>query len=310
MIRISAIAPSITICSASRVNETSSPEPSATRAPSVSSAVWPWAATSTSMPLSSSQRCSSPSSRFASSTTPGTASVNAAAWSPIGSASTATRRADDHDQREEDGQHGQAAREPRPLLEQRDERVQQQRQQRGDDEDERDRAGRPQQRVAAEDRQRQRDRLDPPWHHHRHSPPLRRLLACLHRLRLCAVGWRSSSVPRLHAILFVGDVVGSAGRRVAQAMLGPLREELAADFVVVNGENAVGRHRHHAEARRRALPRRRRRDHARQPHVPAPRDLAVPRAAPRDRPARQLPARPSLAAAPRPWSAAASRSAS
>jgi metallophosphoesterase (TIGR00282 family) len=44
----------------------------------------------------------------------------------------------------------------------------------------------------------------------------------------------------LHAILFVGDVVGSSGRRVAQAMLGPLREELGADFVVVNGENAAG----------------------------------------------------------------------
>ena len=44
----------------------------------------------------------------------------------------------------------------------------------------------------------------------------------------------------MHAILFVGDVVGSSGRRVAQAMLGPLREELGADFVVVNGENAAG----------------------------------------------------------------------
>jgi metallophosphoesterase (TIGR00282 family) len=44
----------------------------------------------------------------------------------------------------------------------------------------------------------------------------------------------------LHAILFVGDVVGFSGRRVAQAMLGPLREELGADFIVVNGENAAG----------------------------------------------------------------------
>ncbi len=41
-------------------------------------------------------------------------------------------------------------------------------------------------------------------------------------------------------ILFVGDVVGSAGRRVARTMLGPLRDELGADFVVVNGENAAG----------------------------------------------------------------------
>jgi metallophosphoesterase (TIGR00282 family) len=44
----------------------------------------------------------------------------------------------------------------------------------------------------------------------------------------------------LTAILFVGDVVGSAGRRTVRTMLGPLRDELGADFVVVNGENAAG----------------------------------------------------------------------
>jgi metallophosphoesterase (TIGR00282 family) len=44
----------------------------------------------------------------------------------------------------------------------------------------------------------------------------------------------------LTAILFVGDVVGSAGRRVVRSMLGDLRTELGADFVVVNGENAAG----------------------------------------------------------------------
>jgi 2',3'-cyclic-nucleotide 2'-phosphodiesterase len=44
----------------------------------------------------------------------------------------------------------------------------------------------------------------------------------------------------LTAILFVGDVVGSAGRRVVRTMLGDLRDELGADFVVVNGENASG----------------------------------------------------------------------
>jgi 2',3'-cyclic-nucleotide 2'-phosphodiesterase len=41
-------------------------------------------------------------------------------------------------------------------------------------------------------------------------------------------------------ILFVGDVVASAGRRTARALLPVLRSELAADFVVVNGENAAG----------------------------------------------------------------------
>jgi metallophosphoesterase (TIGR00282 family) len=44
----------------------------------------------------------------------------------------------------------------------------------------------------------------------------------------------------LTTILFVGDVVGSAGRRAARTMLGSLRAELGADFVVVNGENAAG----------------------------------------------------------------------
>ena len=42
------------------------------------------------------------------------------------------------------------------------------------------------------------------------------------------------------AILFVGDVVGSTGRRVVRAMLPELRTELGADFVVLNGENASG----------------------------------------------------------------------
>ena len=42
------------------------------------------------------------------------------------------------------------------------------------------------------------------------------------------------------AILFVGDVVGSTGRRVIRSMLGDLRDEFGADFVVVNGENAAG----------------------------------------------------------------------
>ena len=41
-------------------------------------------------------------------------------------------------------------------------------------------------------------------------------------------------------ILFVGDVVASAGRRALQRLLPGLREELAVDFVVVNGENAAG----------------------------------------------------------------------
>ena len=45
---------------------------------------------------------------------------------------------------------------------------------------------------------------------------------------------------RVAAILFVGDIVASAGRRALRELLPGLREEHALDFVVVNGENASG----------------------------------------------------------------------
>src|SRR5262245_11295255 len=41
-------------------------------------------------------------------------------------------------------------------------------------------------------------------------------------------------------ILFVGDVVGSPGRRILKSALPRLRGEIAPDLVVVNGENAAG----------------------------------------------------------------------
>jgi len=41
-------------------------------------------------------------------------------------------------------------------------------------------------------------------------------------------------------ILFVGDVVGGAGRRTLLSLLPALREQHAPHFVVVNGENAAG----------------------------------------------------------------------
>src|SRR3954447_5033866 len=50
----------------------------------------------------------------------------------------------------------------------------------------------------------------------------------------------AASFPRMSAILFVGDIVASAGRRTLKALLPGLREELGLDFVVVNGENAAG----------------------------------------------------------------------
>ena len=42
------------------------------------------------------------------------------------------------------------------------------------------------------------------------------------------------------AILFVGDIVASAGRRTLRELLPGLREEHGLDFVVANGENAAG----------------------------------------------------------------------
>jgi metallophosphoesterase (TIGR00282 family) len=41
-------------------------------------------------------------------------------------------------------------------------------------------------------------------------------------------------------LLFVGDVVGSPGRRALEQLLPKLRERHEPDFVVVNGENAAG----------------------------------------------------------------------
>src|SRR5919202_2263073 len=42
------------------------------------------------------------------------------------------------------------------------------------------------------------------------------------------------------SILFIGDVVGRAGRRAVRGLLPVLREELRPQFVVANGENAAG----------------------------------------------------------------------
>ncbi len=40
-------------------------------------------------------------------------------------------------------------------------------------------------------------------------------------------------------ILFVADVFGAPGRRAVETRLPSLREELGADFCIVNGENAA-----------------------------------------------------------------------
>src|ERR1700733_5698697 len=48
------------------------------------------------------------------------------------------------------------------------------------------------------------------------------------------------SLPMATNILFVGDVVGGLGKRTLLGLLPSLREGLALDFVVVNGENIAG----------------------------------------------------------------------
>ncbi|MDA7657883.1 YmdB family metallophosphoesterase, partial [Verrucomicrobia bacterium] len=41
-------------------------------------------------------------------------------------------------------------------------------------------------------------------------------------------------------ILFIGDIVGSSGRRVLRELLPLLRLQFSADLVIANGENAAG----------------------------------------------------------------------
>lgn len=50
---------------------------------------------------------------------------------------------------------------------------------------------------------------------------------------------RSVSTKRMR-ILFLGDVVGSPGRKAVIDHLAELREDLRVDFVIINGENAAG----------------------------------------------------------------------
>jgi len=147
--------------------------------------------------------------------------------------------------------HRGAARQPRPP-QQHDDRVQQQRDQPGDDEEQDDAAGGVEDAVKTEDRERQQHHLHPARDDHRlaarrrggggagggPSPLPRSADACpapSAEYALLGDSFRAST-----AILFIGDVVGRAGRRTVRELLPRLREELAPDFVVANGENAAG----------------------------------------------------------------------
>lgn len=52
--------------------------------------------------------------------------------------------------------------------------------------------------------------------------------------------WAAFDTFRQMKILFIGDIVGSSGRRVLRELLPLLRIEYSADLVIANGENAAG----------------------------------------------------------------------
>ena len=326
-IRISAIDVSARRSSASRVNATSSPEPSAMRSPSESTAVWPGVETWTSTPLRSSQSWRSASDSLA--LVDDVRHLVAERRHLIGDRVGEQYADAGHGQQQDqvDGGHGRPAREVRPP-QQCHERVEQERDQPGDDEHQQHRPGGARERPGAEQRERQHDELDPARDHHRRDVRgrlgdrrrqrdrclLDRLGRAVLVLRSLFFGVRfggahvsqyappggrtnpgASTVQRVAAILFVGDIVASAGRRTLRELLPGMREELGARLRGRQRRERGRRHRHHAQARGRAVRRRRRRDHARQPHLPPPRGLALPRRAEVHPAARQLPEAPARA---------------
>ncbi len=50
----------------------------------------------------------------------------------------------------------------------------------------------------------------------------------------------AAATPDLLRLLFLGDVVGDPGRRAVAALLPDWKQELQADFIIINGENAAG----------------------------------------------------------------------
>ena len=55
-----------------------------------------------------------------------------------------------------------------------------------------------------------------------------------------ALSLRAAAAERLMRLLFCGDINGRSGREVLAEHLPRLRDKLALDFVIVNGENAAG----------------------------------------------------------------------
>ena len=286
------------------------------RSPSESTAVWPGLETWRSMPLSSSQPWRSASESLAPSTIAAPRrGTPRPGWRPGWRAARRCRRppAAARGRRS----HRRAAREAR-APQQRHERVEQQRDQPGDDEQQQHRAGGARDRPRAEQRERQHDELDPARHHHRRDagrrlrhrrrqrdrapprPPRAILLRRVSRFRLRArisqyaprvagtrvpcSAWRPSSSSATSS-------PPPAAARLKELLPGPARG-VRARLRGRQRRERRGRDRHHAEARRRAVRRRRRRHHARQPHLPPPRGLALPRRAALHPAPGELPAHP------------------
>ena len=76
-------------------------------------------------------------------------------------------------------------------------------------------------------------------------------------------------------ILFIGDIVGGLGKRTLLELLPQLRERFEPTFVVANAENIAGGFGITPKLAEQLFDGRRRRDHARQPHLPPARDLRL-----------------------------------
>ena len=111
-------------------------------------------------------------------------------------------------------------------------------------------------------------------------------------------------------ILFCGDLVGLRGppARCCATAAACCANATTPTFVVVNAENVAGGFGITPDDRRRAARGRRRRDHARQPRLPPPRDLPLPRRASRGSCAPRTTCAASPATATRSSSATASAS--
>ena len=318
------------VVTASRVNETSSPEPSVTPSPSVSSAVLPCSATSTSMPLSSSQSWRSASSALASSTMPGHA---------VGEPRRPGRRSGRRGPRRCPPATTISARNTHSTATPRGKRARWSITTNGFSSSATSAAtmkisatgpARLDQQEGADDRQRQDDRLDPPRHHDRldrrrawHPAAARPDRPALgvgggSLDAACADGSDDPPYPKyarradgatsvcaLTAILFVGDVVGSAGRRARPRAC----SATCARSCAPTSSWSTARTRRAGSASRPSTPTSSSAgadvDHARQPHLPPPRGLALPRGAPRHHPAGQLPRDAARAAGRRSSSATA-----